>query len=48
MTENGLSRTLARPPLFREGGPRRTLELRETRPFKNGTVFVRYGVGQAA
>ena len=34
-------------PFFKEGGARRTLALLETRAFKNGTVFVRYGVGQA-
>lgn len=34
--------------LFKEGGEKRTLELLESRPLKNGTVILRYGTGAAA
>jgi dihydrofolate reductase len=32
-------------PFFKEGGERRTLDLLEARPLKNGTVILRYGAG---
>ncbi len=32
---------------FKEGGERRTMELLESRPLKNGTVILRYEVGAA-